>query len=223
LHWAIDCDDVIVNTNPSLHEYARTLYPEAREDQMPVDRYASTWSIFSNQQEFYDFIERWRKSDYFMNIKPIAASDECLRFLKYYGDTMGVLSGSGSDPSSRERRVEFLEHLGIASLFDYIVCIDPWESKADMLEKMGAEAFVDDGVTYIHDSLSVPSMKLPMLFARPMNREYVEAIRSGNYNIETFGPTGSRKIDLGAVAERAKIENNWGQVVQERRTMGSVR
>jgi len=217
LHWIVDCDDVIVNTNPSLHEYARTLYPKARDEQMPVERYSSTWDIFPNKEEFFGFVERWVKSDYFLNIKPIPGMTENLRFIKSCGDTMSVLSGVG--PTARKRRVEHLERLGIASLFEEIVCIDPSESKTAELDKMGAEVFVDDGIIYIHDSLSVPSMKLPMLFARPMNKEYVEAMRAGNHDIETFGPAGSRKIDLGAVAEKAVIANNWGTIVQERRLM----
>jgi len=216
-HLVFDYDDTIVDTQHSLHEYALYTYPLTPWEDMPIDKYASTWKIFNDNAGFRRFLEGFAESEYFMHIKPIPGMLEELHDLERDGYPISILSAIGT--TATKNRKEHFKIISNKLEIKDLICIPPATSKVAMLKKMGAVVFVDDGVPYIGDAIKVNSVKLPIIFTRPMNAHYIEAIRSGNYEVSTAGPTGFRHTDLEAVAKYAKIANNPKEIAREIRAL----
>ena len=222
----IDYDNTAADTQKAGHDFTREVYPDATYDQMPLEMCATKWPIYGSAEVFWGLQPAFINSHYFMGIKPINGAPEGLGQLRDDGHKLIVLSKMGRMAQSR-RIDNSLEIFG--PVFDDIICIDPHESKAEWMRKLRAEAIIDDSPNDISAALSVPTMKLPIMFARPMQSESVRSIRfiqevspllSGNWRAVNMGELAGSALDYKAIAERVKVAYGWEQAVSMVRAWG---
>jgi hypothetical protein len=200
-----------------VYAYACSLYPDLSEEQASSEKYCSRWGLLETKQQWFDFVKDFVNSEYFLNIKPINGVVKALRTLKADGHNISVLSSVGTYATAR--RIENFRRICPVPVLDNLVCIDPAQSKKEQLEQMKADVFVDDGLTYIADSLEVDSVKLRMLFACPMNKEFIAAMHAGHQTEVAAATPIFKPVDLQAVKKGAKVVHTWPEIVEQIRTL----
>ena len=212
MNITIDCDEVILTTADALRDfYLERIDPAA---DIPKGTYPSTWpainlrdvSDMGGLDRFKNLLEQFIYSTSFMCVPPMDYAMSSIRKLYSTGHNLFVLSAIGAKYT--ERRVEQLERIVGRGIFRKIMCIDPIDSKNDIMREYKIDALIDDGAGNITNAVQAG---IHGIFLQcPENKVIHDAVRSGERldDIPSFV-----KCDLGLIRERAYIAEDWEQAV----------
>ncbi|MDR1826387.1 MAG: hypothetical protein LBQ49_01700 [Rickettsiales bacterium] len=208
----LDCDEVIIeNTMTAKAAYLALVDPSA---DIPDYTYPSRWPVFGSdpdgRKKFEDFFQIYRNSEYYVKAPPMPGAIEGIRALKSQGHDLHVITAVGGqdDSGAQDRRREYLESLVGKNVFTKITHVAMFESKKDLMAKIGAEVLVDDGSANITAALELGMRGIWFRFRA--NKYIIDRVMSGDDgNRDSFWT-----YDAKLLREKAVVADGWEEVVR---------
>jgi FMN phosphatase YigB (HAD superfamily) len=203
-----DCDEVILDTTPAIRQCYLADVDKSAE--IPTGCYPSTWDVWGQhgtndaRQKWLNHIKYFTTSEYFTKIDPVPGSIDVTRNLRRDGHDLYVLSAIGSD--SGKARKHYIEKVFGHGVFSDVICIDPMDSKKEVLQQLKAQVLVDDGATNISDALELGIHGIWK--SCPENSEMIRAILFGKEDVSLSYWRANQKL----VAKKAIIAKNWHDI-----------
>jgi 5'(3')-deoxyribonucleotidase len=204
-----DCDEVILDTSTAIRQCY--LADVDKNADIPVGCYSSTWNVWGEsgtlaaKQKWLDHMRYFTTSQYFRTISPIPGSIDVTNRLKRSGHDLYVLSAISSDPALGKARKQHVEEIFGSKTFSDVICIDPMDSKKEILKKLDAKILVDDGVTNISDAIE---LGIYGIWKRcPENTEIMNAVLLGR-----DVPMSYWRADKERVRKKAIIAKDWHDI-----------
>lgn len=198
---AIDCDDTLIDTVPTWKQFYLDLVD--KNANIPDDVYPSQWPMCRNKEDWEHLVKILRNSKYLTMIPPLPGAIDGVRALKKAGHSLFVLTGIGDDPNVQKRRQKYLSEMFGDDTFSDVICINAFESKADVMKKMSADILIDDGAIYINDAIKNGAHGIWL--SRPYNAHLMNSA-AGKCCFES-------NLDKDVMG-RARIAENWPHVVE---------